>query len=568
MNKIFFTTLLIILTFNIYSINEKKIILNQARQYEFRQNYSKSIDLYKIAQEKYPQDRQIVQDLIRVLIRADSTETAGKILQSNKNILKKDTFLNLSIQLDLRKGNVEKAKKMAKDYFKNNHNDINSYATLVRVFESANQIDFAIDLIFKARKVKKDEKYLAMSLARDYNLMGDYAKSIDEYFSYLEKHKSYKFYISSLINKIVEKFPEKLLFLHKYDSNKNPSIQSVLAEVYFKQKNFDEAFKHYKFTSLSEIKRFADFLSKNKEYENAEKVNVYIVENYSDRVVKAESNLELAKIYTHQNKIAKAKDILDKILSDKYLYSKKLKFKSHIIKDSYLLMAKISILEDNDEQYLYNLNLAKLNTYYYLDKAKMDFKTIDYYFAKRNFNKADSLIEGLNKRYSEQSKIMNQLSLYNFVSSFLNNKSDVDSLLTDVVLKESNDEKTNEMIKYYYYLKNVNPKEKKDFFTAYFMKKISKEKDALGLINNLFATTKNEFYYITALEWSKNYQNKFQNIISEFTLKDTIFKEYVEYQKMTKDSLQSMKNFLNKTQNSFITPYVRKLYLDKSEKNN
>jgi tetratricopeptide (TPR) repeat protein len=568
MNKIFFTTLLIILTFNIYSINEKKIILNQARQYEFRQNYSKSIDLYKIAQEKYPQDRQIVQDLIRVLIRADSTETAGKILQSNKNILKKDTFLNLSIQLDLRKGNVEKAKKMAKDYFKNNHNDINSYATLVRVFESANQIDFAIDLIFKARKVKKDEKYLAMSLARDYNLMGDYAKSIDEYFSYLEKHKSYKFYISSLINKIVEKFPEKLLFLHKYDSNKNPSIQSVLAEVYFKQKNFDEAFKHYKFTSLSEIKRFADFLSKNKEYENAEKVNVYIVENYSDRVVKAESNLELAKIYTHQNKIAKAKDILDKILSDKYLYSKKLKFKSHIIKDSYLLMAKIAILEDNDEQYLYNLNLAKLNTYYYLDKAKMDFKTIDYYFAKRNFNKADSLIEGLNKRYSEQSKIMNQLSLYNFVSSFLNNKSDVDSLLTDVVLKESNDEKTNEMIKYYYYLKNVNPKEKKDFFTAYFMKKISKEKDALGLINNLFATTKNEFYYITALEWSKNYQNKFQNIISEFTLKDTIFKEYVEYQKMTKDSLQSMKNFLNKTQNSFITPYVRKLYLDKSEKNN
>ncbi len=561
MNRIFITTLFLLLTFNIFSINEKKMIMNQARQYEYRQNYSKAIRLYKIAQEKYPQDQKILQDMIRLMIRADSTKTAEKILKLNKNVLKGFTFSNLQIQLYLKKGKIEEAKNLAVEYLKNNQNNINSYATLIRVFESANQIDFAIDLIFKARKIIDDDEYLAMSLARDYNLKGEYEKSIDEYFSYLKKHKSYKFYISSLIKKIVGNSPEKIALLHKYNSNKNPSIQSVLAEVYFERKDFEEAFKHYKYTSLNEIKRFAEHLLKNKDYLNAEKVYKYIVENYSDRIVISQSNLELAKIYVIQNKIKTAQDILNKILSHKSLYSGRLKYKSSIIRDSYLLMAKIAILEDKDAEYLENIKQAKLNTYF-LDKVEMDFDVINYYFAKSNFVKADTLIRKLNKKFSGQSKIMNKLTLYNFVSSFLNNKSDVDSLLTEVVLKQSENESTNEMIKYYYYLKNVSPKEKKSFFAAYFKNKIYKEKTAISDVKELYKTSKNEFYYITASEWTKNLPEKESNYFNNSTLKDTIFNNYAKYEKMKEDgNLEDMKKFLNQNPNSFITPFIRSLYL-------
>ncbi len=557
MNKIFSTILFLIMIFNLNSINEKEIILNQARQYGFRQKFTRAIELYKIALEKYPQDEKIFESMLKMYIRADSTKTAEKILLKNKNKMDKFTFVNFEVQLLLKKGEFGKAEKIVLKFLDENPRKINAYSTFIRIFESANQTDFAIKLIYRARKLTDDKQMLAMSLARDLNLIGNYKKSIDEYFSYLKKHGSYKFYISSLVSKIAGKSKEKIKYLDNYSSDKNPAVQYVLAKTFFNINNFDKAFEHYKYTNLNEIKRFSDYLYKNGFYENAEEVNYYIIKNFSDRLTKAEANLVLAKIYVMQKKYDKAKDFIDKVLKEKYLYSKRIKYKTHVISESYLLLAKIAILENNDNRFLPYIQLAKNNTYYYADKAKLDFQEINFYYAKGKFSHADSLTAYLYKKYSRQSEIEDQLSPYIFISAFLKNTSEVDSLLTDVVLKQP--ENTNDMIKFYYYLKNSDTNEKNVFFKAYFMRKIFKKNTAVELIENLYKTTKKDFYLVTLIEWQRENSVEKINMSVGKSIKNTIFKNYFKYF-CSDNNADKMKNFLNQNPNSFITPFIRMKY--------
>ena len=283
----------------------------------FRQGeYEKATQIFKELYQKNQFNTTYLNRLITCYQETNQFLVAEKLLKNKLLKNPNQTFLHVYLgynydrqqRLEIAKENYEKALQSI-DIFEN-------YGGLIgRVFKEFNLLDYAI-LAYEKAMQKNDKANYNFQIAQIYGEKGAFKKMFDAYVNLVDKNEAYLNLIQRYASKYITDDAEnennnlfRKALLRKSVSNPKKEWNILLSWLFAQQKQFEKAFIQEKALfqrgdyNLDELFKIGKMAFNNSDYEAAESIYNYIIQNTNLQEDQIEASFYLSKIYIATNSI-------------------------------------------------------------------------------------------------------------------------------------------------------------------------------------------------------------------------------------------------------------------------
>jgi len=493
-------TLLFISLFAQY--DEKEILANRARNLEMRGKYAEAALVYKELFFKFPQEKMFAERVIYNLLLAGDIEAAEEATEAVRSQIDEREYVRFKIEILLKKSKPDQAKKTSWQYINANAGDMQAYRQLSAVFATYRDYDNANEILLKGRDVSKDPSLFSLELARNYEAQNTMDKAISEYIIHLDKNPSYRFFIQSRLKEIVKEAPHQVDNLLKIAQRyENKDIKELVAVTLASKGRNAEALKYFQDLPTEKIKAFADEQKAAGALQIAKKAYYLYLSKETDQIKKAESEVDISRIYIEENQTDSAMVILTKLSTDAEL--QKQKYRTRVNQHCRELLAEIALLRSETPEVVIDfLTQAKQYSLNQKEQKQVDFKILNYQILLGETQKAEQLLGKISENEEKGTDIFNLSLYYSFLISSIKGEAQSDSFLTEMMVYMPESEFINDAFDLQNLITPLTPKQKELFFKAFRAYHLSKVSESVVFLDTIYKETLSEEILVLIGDWS------------------------------------------------------------------
>ncbi|MCF7911220.1 MAG: tetratricopeptide repeat protein [Candidatus Cloacimonetes bacterium] len=544
--------------------DEKEIMKKQAERYSARQKYEQANTIYRELMEKYPDDWEIVEDLLTNLMRVSNFEETAEILELKKDALPQYNYLKLKIPLLIRDGETKEAFRLGDQYLKEFKNNVNAYLEMSQIYSGSRQYEKAAQVLEDARKVTKDDYLFTLELARAYQNQSQNQQAAAEYLKHLERNKNYLHYVMNNLKGILNRDSTVIKTIKQVRENTdNKEVQEAYALCLAYLKNYQEALIEYQ--QLDEIKllNFAEELNKTGNYDVALQAYQQYELRVDDPDLKAEVQIAKAEIYLQQHKYDLAENELMLVYNNEKLLSGKYRYRTQAAKVSRLLLADLCIRLDRSPKmvikYLTEAAQYALND---MQRKEIEFAVIDYRLKTGDLDTAGAQLAELLTDEEPGTDIYKQSIYYTWQIALMQQDALADSLLGELILSLPDSKLTTQALYLTQIISSLPEEYHPQLFEAWRLHGLYKNQAALAILTDIYELSGDDEIQLLAAEWQQDIDSSLSLIWWQKDFENELLKEYADLQilqQTTPDSLRQefITDFLKENPQSIFAPRFR-----------
>ena len=544
--------------------DEKSIMKKQAERYSTRRKYETANMIYLDLINKFPDDWEIVEDLLNNYLRVSEYEKADELLEKKKEIMPEYNFLRIKIPLLIRNGDTKKAYNLGDKFIDKNRNNVNVYKDLARIFSGSRQYEKSAEILEKVRNVTKDEYLFTLDLARSYQSQELNKRAAREYLKHLERNKHYLHYVMNNLKGILNRDPTVIESVEKFSRQAdNKVVSEAYALCLAHLQKFDLALLQYQKLDSIKLLNFAEELTKMKKYEIALKAYQQYEDSVKEPDLQAEAQLAKADIYIELGEFSKAENELNLIYENKKITNSKYRYRTQAAKRARLMLADLAVRLDKPSSVVIDyLQEAAQYSNNQMERKEIKFAVIDYQIKTENLDTAKEQLTDLLKSEEEGTDIYKQSLFYTWQIALMQKDALADSLLGELILNLPQNRFTTQAL----YLTQISvslPKEfHQELFQAWRLRGLYKNKEAVEVLESIIELTGNDEIQLLAAEWQKNenpqksmfwwesdYENELLNEYSQFMIMENTISDSLRQELIT--------SFLKENPQSIFAPGFR-----------
>lgn len=546
--------------------DEKQILLKNASDMMKVRKYTLAEELYQEALTKFPKDIDVITALLEHYIKTNKGKEGYKVLQDKSMILPESIKVKYQITFSLIDKNYEVALLKAQEHLTAN-NSQTEYKSLGSLFQRYRAYSQAIDIFLAGEKLYPQN--FSFELAESYYFEREYNEAISYYLLALEGNSGFKSISNSRISNIIKESPNSILTLMDYfgtDSNKlqitkeNLSIINIYVDALLNTNREEIAFSILDKYQAKDIFTKAEQFKRSKKYNISKMLYKKTLDKEDDLNFYYRYLLYFAKMSVESASYAEADSLINIIIAD----DSDKKFKRNVMFDSYLLKGDIINRNKNMSDQYENL-LKKAEEFAYNTKQKQTLKAKFSYY------------EILNKNFPQAKRYLDELGRYGYNDSYyfnyylyevMQNGKQADSLATELIIQAPESDYSIEMLEIKYALKSLGPKDKNLFLDAFSKEKLFLTEDADSLYQELYNSTKNEYFIIknALLNMENNNIQRTRELLS-YNYEDKFCHDFAALQLILLEDENSQlakdmaRNFLTQYPNSSFAAQVRQIIM-------
>jgi hypothetical protein len=345
----------------------------------------------------------------------------------------------------------------------------------------------------------------------------------------------------------------------KYD---DPLVIEVIAMCFAEVGDYEKALENYDRLDAAKLIAFAQKMSVENKLDVSEQAYHLYIRKMTDPAYRASAKVKLAEVFLAEEKIAEAKSVLQEVRDDKDIKKSKYKYRTKASLESRLLLAEIGIRQDEPKQTILDYLTEGSNfAYNNNDVSLIEYQKIRYLMLIGDFEESKDKLSNLLKTVETGTEIYKLGYYYAFLLALMQFDPAADSLLGEIVINLPENEETNDALFLFILLSDLQNPEKETILTAYRMKLLYKNDQAIQQLVSLTDSTSYEELLVLAAEWafSANDESTAIELLSN-EFKDPVLAEYAEL--LVADHLndeQMSRDFLRNNPQSVFSPEFRKI---------
>lgn len=568
--KNFLVTLLLISSTLMAQVDKKDVLLREANRFTLRRQYEKAISLYLDLLEQYPEDETIAEKLISNYVLTSQLEKAEKLLDEKIRFFPELNQVKLRITLLLAQSEIDAAWERCQKFLSDNSGKLNYYKTFATLFQRYRQYDHAIDLLLGARTIARDEYLYANELANNYYQISDYQNSITEFLKHVEKNKAYKNYVLNKLKIILREDPNLITAIEQFSATSDDNnILEIYAVCLGETGNIGGALEVYSKLNSDKLLNYAETLKQTGDQENALLAYEKYLQLINSPELRAESELAIAQIYWQQKRFAEAEELLLKIYNSDELQDKKYRYKTRVNRICREMLSDLALLRGDEKKVIKLLQEATEFTYNKKEIKDIEYKIIHFKIMTDDLASAETLLAQILQNEDPSSEIYKKGIYYNYLLAVMQQRSEADSLLGELLINLPENRFTNDAIEMSLLLQQLESDEQQKFLEAVKNDQLFKTAEAVVLLENIYQSSGNEQIYILAGEWAfRNGEMEKAAKIFNHEFSDPDLAQYAllmrtHLDKPDQELLLLTENFLAENPRSVFAPSFRRLLSEK-----
>lgn len=300
------TLCLLIFCFGLVSFSQNE---NLAKNYFDRGDFDKALPIYKALYENQPNRNDYFLFYIATLQQLENFEESQKLLQERLTLTRNHPLFLIEMGRNyLIQNQNEEANAFFQQAIKSIDENPRITYTVANSFEKYSLLDLAVSAYVKGASLDENLNFDSQ-LARIYGEQGELEKMFDSYLSIIERNPSFLISAQRNFSRYVTDDPlneaNDLLrkaLLRRSQNNPDLFYNQLLSWLFVQQKQYDRAFVQEKaiynrtFESLNELMELALIALDDADYEIANEILSYIIENSSserDRLQAFQYSMEI-----------------------------------------------------------------------------------------------------------------------------------------------------------------------------------------------------------------------------------------------------------------------------------
>lgn len=284
-----FTLCLLIFCFSLVSFSQNE---NLAKNYFDRGDFEKALPIYKALFENNQNRNDYFLSYIATLQQLEKFEESQKLLQERLTLTRNHPLFLIEMG---RNHLIQNQNEEADSYFQQAIQSIAENPrityTVANSFEKYSLLDLAVSAYEKGASLDENLNFDSQ-LARIYGEQGELEKMFDSYLSIIERNPSFLISAQRNFSRYVTDDPQneandllRKALLRRSQNNPDLFYNQLLSWLFVQQKQYDRAFVQEKaifnrtFESLNEIMELALIALDDEDYEIANEILAYIIEN-------------------------------------------------------------------------------------------------------------------------------------------------------------------------------------------------------------------------------------------------------------------------------------------------
>ena len=571
MKNKFIVFFLIFTSFLFAQYNEKKVLLKKAERLNEQSKFEKANLIYLDLLNKNPDDDKVAGRYINNLLRTSKYEEAGKFLDDHRNIFPEIDFTRYKIMILIRLGKIEEAISTAQKFLKKYPKNITDYREFGNLFQGYKQFEFARKLFLKGRKIAHDENLFSLELADNYRQTGDFSSAVQEIMKHLQNNKAFFHYDLNKLKGILHQDKSQIKTIKQIAENRgDKKLLEVYALCLAEIGDYEQALKKYEYLDVNKLRDFAEENLATGNLKIALKAWEKVLTKTTEPDQKSYAIIQISKIYIYQNKLDEAEKFLLQVYRNKKIQNYGLRYKTKANRLCREMLAEIAVRRhESEEKVLKYLRQAEKFSYNKNEKKEIEFEIIHYLLMNGNFDESRKLLRRNLKNEDPSSAIFKNGYFYSYLIAVMQQDSLADSLLTEIVINIPGSSVANDALFLSNFLKNLPPQARDKFLSAYRKKMLFDDKDALGIMDEIYRKTQNEEILFLSGEWAENSgdslkaEQVFSHKFSDETLAQYARLKSVRLKKDKKERVQLAGDFLKANPQSVFSPEFREIIFQK-----
>ncbi len=562
---VFFTTSLFA------KYDEKEILLKNASDMVQVRKYSLAQELYEEALTKFPGAQDVIVSYLELFIKTSKGQEGLNLLKEEGNSLSNSDKSRYEITFMLIERTFELAEEKANSYLEINPQE-SQYKNIGDLFQRYRAYQQAVNIYTRANELFPFK--FSFELADSYYFDRNYPQALTYYLQALEHDISSKNLINSRIGSIIKQDPNSISVLMKHFgtdpehiviTKDNKSIIDVYAQALLTTGKGDIALAILDKYQAQDIYNKAEQFKRLKEYEISSTLYDLALSKVQDTRNYYMYTFNYAKMLFESSAYSRADSLINIIIDD----DSDMNNKRNVLFNTYLLKADITFRQKDLSNH-YESYLQKAEKYAYNNNQKTTLKSrLSYYkILTQEYPQAKDYLDEL-EQYGRNSDYFFNYYLY----EVFQNGSFADSLATELIIQAPESDNTSEMLNIKFLLKSLSGQDRNLFLDAYRKEKLFLLEEADSLYNQLFESSKNEYFIIKNALMNIENSNKIraQKLLSR-PFEDTFARDFASLQlvlledKKSKLAQNMARNFLTLYPNSSLAARVRKILLIEQNK--
>jgi len=554
--------------------NEIQTLLNQARNYENRNQLTQAAEVYESLYQKYPANEQVVEPYLRVLFLTSDLQKIHIILEQGKNTLPPYLLVKNNCQYLIKTNSIKNAERVALDWLNKNPGQMQHYRDLANIFEMSALFDTAITIYLKARQVASDSQLHALELSNAYYFTKDVDQFFAESIKFLRSNAGFLYYYRSRFREFVLMNPQNIRRLERVISNiqEPEQIWEIYAFALVEVEDFEKATQVYDRLPLNKMIIFSDDLY-------AAGHAQYALTSYQKAIVKvdnqatlADIQVKIARIYYEQRDIPQCIATLQLVIDNAEIQVAPLLHRTRANKEARLMMALIAT-EQNEPVSTVNQWYDKASQFAVnqIEKAEILFAKSRYLYLKEEYTQAYQTIQNAVAGHDISTSTYKQSNFYRWEMALFQNSLTRDSLLVECIIYFPEDARVSDMLFLETFISSLGEKNYPQFLRALRYKGLYNNPDAISTLFELAQSLKIDELYLLTYEWILQDSNRahYSELVAEIenhtfkneVLKDFIFLQTTRNQSDTSTRANQISDFLNHNPQNVFSPQLRYILL-------
>lgn len=557
-------------------IDERTVLIKQAGRLTVTRKYALANELLAKVLVDYPGDLEATSKIINNFLLLAKYNEAEEILKKQQKYFSEFEIKKLKITIFLAKSDSKEAQKIADKFLSQNSTNINNYEEIAQLFERYKYFEYAITIYIKGRKISDDPYLFARKIASSLEYLGRYEESLIEYLRHADQYKSYKSYVLSRSKKMLQTDPTLIEVIGDFRKGKsNPVIIEIYGEALAYVGDIDNALIEFRKIDNNRLISFAKQQKKNGALDTAYRAYQLFIEDSKDLYKIADAKMESAIILIDLENYSEARDLLIELYNDKGIQSAKMRYKTKTNRRCREILAQFSLIIDKNPE-LAREYLKSAQGYAYSEKERKEivYNTIELDIMLGQFEDAERNLNLILRDESSETDIFKTGIYYNFLLAVFNQSTEIDSFLSEMLIKMPQNNQLNDALMLKLQLDNIKEtvidKENADsvrieFLSIYRQFNLYRSGDQADRLAKIAEKSKNEILLLLALDWSlKTNESLVTERIFGYQFEDPDFKEYVilleaGYVKSDQERELKISDFLTEHPHSVFSPQFRRI---------
>ena len=547
------------------NINEIPILLNQARLFENRNQFSQALEIYESLLESHPTNESVLEPYFRLLYQQAQFEKATNTLNSIRNRVPPLFFARQETIHRIHTRNIEGAIELARRSIDSNQRNMNVYRDFARIFENAGLFDTSIEIYERARIAFNDVNLFTLELSQAYSFIRDVEKFFEESIRFLRQNSGFLYHFRTRFLDFIREDHTRVDIIETLlKEHETPQVLELFAFCLVEIRDFERATDVYELLPLATMIRFADDLTTDGFIDFALRIYYRALERADTIITSVDIQMKIARIYLELEDIFKSIEILQEIINNRYLQNQNINRQTRVNTEARLLMAMIYIKQDK--------SIAEVTQWYegaiqfaisQTERADILFQLSRFLYLNEDFKGAFQIIDRAITGQPTNSQIYRTSFFFRYEIALFEGNAVRDSLLTECILFFPGDQRVSNMLFLETFLNSLNRDDQILFLRAFRFKALFRVEQAVKTLIELHEKSGLEELLLLAYDWADS--EKFYDLVTHiesFNFRNPVFRDYIFLQSSRRETdidvrRQKISQFLNNYPQNVFSPHLR-----------